>query len=125
MRECFQENGGIKEICSPQQVGGTHTEFTDSLACQKVVWPYQKLWPSGFGRLRLSNVVFLLPGGGHVLPVLHHGHLEHAQELSSGIAVSCHLCIAGDDFEPAGPSAQAQNSATLQYSVLEMSWSLA
>ena len=68
----------------------------------------------------------LLPGGGHVLPVLHRGHVElppgDVLELSSGNAVSRHLCIAGDDFEPAGPSAQAQNSATLLYFVLEMSW---
>ena len=53
----------------------------------------------------------LLPGGGHVLPVLHRGHVElppgDVLELSSGNAVSRHLCIAGDDFEPAGPSAQA------------------
>jgi hypothetical protein len=77
------------------------------------------------GRL-ISLSPMLLPGGGHVLPVLHRGHVElppgDVLELSSGNAVSRHLCIAGDDFEPAGPSAQAQNSATLLYSVLEMSW---
>jgi hypothetical protein len=50
-----------------------------------------------------SDVIFLLPGGGHLLPVLHHGHLEHALEPSTGIAVSRHLCIAGDDVQPFWP----------------------
>jgi hypothetical protein len=32
--------------------GGWNTHRVHrSLACQKVVWPSQKLWPSGFGRL--------------------------------------------------------------------------
>ena len=106
-------------------MGGTHPAFTDSLARLegRLAVPEALAVPQ-VGQISLSPM--LLPGGGHVLPVLHRGHVElppgDVLELSSGNAVSRHLCIAGDDFEPAGPSAQAQNLATLLYSVLEMSW---
>ena len=42
----------------------------------------------------------LLPGGGHVLPVLHRGHVElppgDVLEPSSGNVNFRHLCIAGN-----------------------------
>ena len=50
------------------------------------------------GHLSLSHV--LLSKGGHALPVLHRGHVEHPPgdvlELSSGHVDFCHLCIAGN-----------------------------
>jgi hypothetical protein len=125
LRECFQENGGIREVCFPQQVGGTHTGFT-------VHWPARRSsgCPRSFGQLALVVwcslmsyscclvVVTCCPSSTMVTLSTPWNRLQ----VSPSLAISALL---GMMFNPSGPSAQAQNLVTLQYLVLEMSWSLA
>jgi hypothetical protein len=66
----------------------------------------------------------LLPGGGHVLPVLHRGHVElppgDVLELSSGNVEFCHLCIAGNVAAFCDPLARLPRHSFQHPSVLRI-----
>ena len=75
------------------------------------------------GRL-ISLSPMLLPGGGHVLPVLHRGHVElppgDVLELSSGNVEFCHLCIAGNVAAFRDPLARLSRHSFQHPSVLRI-----